>query len=163
MKGLHSILQQGQCPVCDLKMGQIQYEKQKHSHAKTQSHRTLEQTAAAMLLQFREKNSCQGAAMLQRAIEDKQRATPCKECLQRKETPKIKSGFCCVQSNERVRINAPVIRSERSVIIVSQHQLQWPPDDPKARNHAQHFDNVILGATRKSAVVSEFWCEFEVL
>jgi hypothetical protein len=100
---------------------------------------------------------------VQLRTKDKQRATPCKECLQRKEPPKIKSGFCCVQSNERVRINAPVIRSERSVIIVSQHQLQWPPDDPKARNHAEHFDNVILGATRKSAVVSEFWCEFEVL
>jgi hypothetical protein len=100
---------------------------------------------------------------VQLRTKDKQRATPCKECLQRKEPPKIKSGFCCVQSNERVRINAPVIRSERSVIIVSQHQLQWPPDDPKARNHAQHFDNVILGATRKSAVVSEFWREFEVL
>ena len=60
------------------------------------------------------------------------------------------------------RIIAPVIRSERSVVIVSQHQLQWPSDDPKARNYAKDLDNVILGATRKSAVVSELWGDFGV-
>ena len=53
----------------------------------------------------------------------------------------------------------PVVRRQGSIILISQHHFEWPPNYPKAGHHAKHFRDVVLGTARQGTVVSEFEVE----
>jgi hypothetical protein len=56
----------------------------------------------------------------------------------------------------------PVVRRQGSIILISQHHFERPPNYPKAGHHAKHFRDVVLGAARQGTVVSEFEVELLV-
>ena len=66
-----------------------------------------------------------------------------------------------IASNKRwytrnhVTKDGPVISGKRRVVVIAEHQLQRPPNNPQAGHNAENFDAVVLGAARERIVEPE--------